>query len=336
MRRFLTISVMLLSTALAYNASANILDDVRGRGAVNCGVNQKLAGFASANSLGEYSGFDVDLCRAVASAIFNDSEAVEYIPVTIVTRFLALQSGDLDILSRNTTWTLERNASFGDFVGISFFDGQGFMIRKGSGIRSALELDNKPICVATDTTSELNAADFFTLNEMRYRPVYYDDDARALQGYVRNECAALTADRSTLAAQRSTTRQPDSHSILPEVFSKEPLGPAVPPNNSEWENVVRWSLYCMINAEELGVNRNNIDNPSIGTTPAIRRLIGIDGDTGAALGLNAQWCARIIRQIGNYGEVYERHLGPDTPIGLPRGINAIWTNGGLLFAPPVR
>lgn len=317
-------------------AKAALLEDIIATGALRCGVNIELVGFARANSLGEYAGFDVDICRAVASAVFNDSEAVEFIPLTSSNRFEALASGQLDVLARNTTWTLERNARYGDYAGVNFYDGQGFMVPMRSGIRSALELDNQPICVSRNTTSEVNAADFFTVSDIRYRPVYFDDEVEAFEAYTDGDCIALTTDRSALAAQRTNLLQPEAHLVLPEVISKEPLGPVVPPNDSTWENVVRWSLNCMINAEELGVTSVNVSNRNIGSTPAIRRLIGQEGDTGENLGLNPNWCSRIIQQVGNYGEVYERHIGPNTPIGLERGINKLWTDGGLIYAPPIR
>ena len=326
----------LLAGFTGSNVSAATLDNVINRGALRCGVNTELVGFARANSLGEYSGFDVDICRAVASAVFNDSEAVEMIPVSSTDRFLALQSGTLDILARNTTWTLERNVQFGQFVGVNFYDGQGFMVPKRSGIRSALELDNQTICVTNNTTSELNAADFFAVSDIRYKPVYFDDEAEAFKSYAAGLCTALTTDRSGLAAQRSSLPEPDAHVVLPEVISKEPLGPMVPHGDESWENVVRWTLNCMINAEELGVKSTNVNDPAIATTPAIQRLIGTSGVAGAMLGLNEKWCSRIILQVGNYGEVYERNIGPKTPIGLERGVNELWTNGGLLYAPPIR
>ena len=326
----------LLLGALSVSVQAATLDDVTERGALRCGVNTGLTGFAKANSLGEYEGFDIDICRAIASALFNDSEAVEMIPLTSTERFAVLQQGELDVLARNTTWTLERNALYGEFVGVNFYDGQGFMVTKRSGVRSALELDNKPICVSRGTTSEANATDFFQVSDIRYRPVYFDDEKDAFEAYVRGECIALTTDRSALAAQRTEFDEPDAHLIVPEVISKEPLGPVVEQDDSQWANVVRWTLNCMINAEELGLNSRNVDDPDVGVTPAIRRLIGTEGEHGAQLGLDPQWCARIIRQIGNYGEVYNKHIGPDTPIGLARGINALWTEGGLIYAPPVR
>ncbi|MFK8083079.1 MAG: amino acid ABC transporter substrate-binding protein [Granulosicoccus sp.] len=333
------VSSLLLCVAfisLSAAAQAATTGDVRERGAIRCGVSEDLPGFARANSLGEYKGFTVDLCRAVASALFNDSEAVDMIPVSSTERFNALVDGRIDILSRVTTWTLERNALYGDFAGVNFYDGQGFMVPKRSGYQSALELDNQPICVTRNTTTELNAADFFAVSEMRFRPVYYDDEKDAAVGYIAGECQAFTTDRSGLAAQRSEFEEPDAHVIVPEVISKEPLGPLLPPNDNEWLNVVRWSMNCMINAEELGVTSVNVDDDSIGSTPAIRRLIGLEGDAGLQLGLDQQWCRRLIRQVGNYGEVYSRHVGPDTPIGLPRGLNALWTDGGLIYAPPIR
>lgn len=325
-----------LSGLLAFSAQAALLDDVKARGALRCGVNQQLTGFARANSLGEYSGFDVDVCRAVATAVFNDPEAVEMVPLSAGERFAALTSGTIDLLSRNTTWTLQRNADFGSFVGVNFYDGQGFMVNKRSGIRSALELDNQSICVSRNTTSELNAADFFTVSDIRYRPVYFDDESNSAQGYRDGKCTAMTTDRSGLAAVRTSLAQPDAHVVLPEVISKEPLGPVVPHNDIAWENIVRWSLNCMINAEELGVTSENVNKRGTASTPAIRRLLGLEGDTGEKLGLPETWCSRIIMQVGNYGEVYDRHIGPDTPVGLSRGINELWTNGGLIYAPPIR
>ena len=334
---------LVLSCALfasAFKASlvmAATLEDVRERGAVRCGVNSNLTGFATANSLGEYTGFDVDICRAVASAIFNDSEAVEMLAVSATDRFEAVRLNNIDILSRNTTWTMTRNALFGDFVGTSFYDGQAFMVSTRSGIRSALQVDNKPVCVRRGTTSEPNATDFFAVSDMRYRPVLFNDERLAFDAYLNDECEAITTDRSGLAAQRSSFDKPDAHLILPEVISKEPLGPMVASNDSDWANVVRWSLNCMINAEELGVNSQNIDDPDVASIPAIERLVGqSDEPLGTALDLDEQWCTRIIRQIGNYGEIYDRHIGENTPVGLPRGINALWTNGGLIHAPPIR
>ncbi|MFK8083078.1 MAG: amino acid ABC transporter substrate-binding protein [Granulosicoccus sp.] len=325
-----------LATASSMTVQAATLDEVTDRGAVRCGVHTGLAGFSLKNSLDEYEGFDIDLCRAVASALFNDAEAVDMIPLQAADRLFAMQNGQIDILSRNTTWTLERNALYGEFVGVSFYDGQGFMVPGSTGFRTALELDNQPVCVSRNTTSELNAADFFAVSDIRYRPVYYDNAIDAIDGYITGACKAVTTDRSGLAALRSEFTEPDAHVIMPEVISKEPLGPLVQQNDSEWANVVRWTLNCMVNAEELEVTSRNIDDPDIGSTPAIRRLTGTEGDTGIELGLDPQWCSRVIRLVGNYAEVYNRNVGPDTPIGLPRGINALWNAGGLIYAPPIR
>ncbi len=327
---------VLISASWLPSAMANTLETVTQRGVLRCGVNVSLVGFSKANSLGQYTGIDVDLCRAVASATFNDAEAVEYVPVTATTRFDALMSGEFDILSRNTTWTLSRNAQYGDFVGVNFYDGQGFMVSKRAGIRSALELDNAPICVSRGTTTELNAIDFFKVSNMRYKPVYFEDEIALVAAYEKGDCVAMTTDRSGLAAQRTTLNQPDAHIVLPEVISKEPLGPMVAAGDSQWQNIVRWSLSCMINAEEMGVTSRNVSKARNSNLPAVKRLVGVEGDSGAFLGLSNNWCANIIANVGNYAESYNRHVGPDTPIGLERGVNALWTNGGLLYAPPIR
>ena len=322
----------------ALAVAGETLERVRERGVVVCGVNPDLPGFGQSNSLGVWSGLDVDLCRAVASAVFGDPEAAEFVPVTSADRFEALGAGRFDLLTRNTTWTFTRNALHGEFVGVNYYDGQGFMVDRRTGIRSALELDDRPICVSRGTTSELNAIDFFAASELRYRPVYFDDDAESVRGYLDGRCAALTTDRSGLAARRASFANPAAHHVLPEVISKEPLGPMVRTGDANWANVVRWSLACMINAEEMGLTRENVQRPGAASTPAARRLLGEEGeeDVGALLGLDRRWCARILRDIGNYAESYERHVGPDTPLALERGVNRLWTNGGLLYAPPVR
>ncbi len=332
----LTTGVFSALLLMVSQAQANTLQDVQQRGAVRCGVNVSLVGFSNANSLGQYSGLDVDLCKAVASAVLNNAEAVEYVPVTATERFDSLMAGRFDILSRNTTWTLSRNTQYGEFVGVNFYDGQGFMVAKRSGIRSALELDNAPICVSRGTTTELNAVDFFKVSKMRYKPVYFDDEIALVSAYQNGECLAMTTDRSGLAAQRTTMNEPDAHIVLPEVISKEPLGPMVASGDSAWANVVRWSLNCMINAEEMGVTSASVSKAQHSQLPAVQRLLGVTGESGASLGLSNKWCANIISHVGNYGESYNRHIGPNTPIGLDRGVNGLWTNGGLLYAPPIR
>jgi len=295
---------------------ADTLSETQDRGLVRCGVNPDLTGFSRQNSLGDFTGFDVDFCRAVSSAIFGSPDRVQYIPVSAPDRLAFLAEGRFEILSRNTTWTLERNVDFGQHVGVTFYDGQGFMVPKTTGIR---------------------AADFFSESELRYKPVYFDDEILAALAYADGECFALTTDRSALAAQRTSFKEPDAHQILPEVISKEPLGPIVRNDDVAWENINRWTLACLINAEEHGITQNNVlSSSTTDSPPAVQRLLGVAGSAGEKLGLEANWCANVIAALGNYSEIYERHVGISTPVGLDRGINSLWTNGGLLYAPPIR
>lgn len=312
------------------------LTQVKERGAVACGVTPGLKGFSQPNSLGDYSGLDADFCRAIASAIFNDPTKVEFVSLTSTQRFDALGLGYIDLLSRNTTWTMSRNIDYGEFVGVNYYDGQGFMVPKRSGIRSALELDNKGVCVIRNTTTELNAADFFGVGKMRFKPVYVETNDEINEAYNNGRCVAVTNDRSALAANRANLERPDAHLVLPEVISKEPLGPLVRSGDATWANLVRWSLNCMINAEEMGIGSGNISQAAKKATPAIERLLGISGDFGSKLGVSNTWCANIITHIGNYAESYERNVGENTALGLPRGVNRLWTNGGLMYAPPIR
>ena len=317
-------------------ATGATLDEVRERGAVRCGVNPGLRGFAQADSLGRWTGLDVDLCRAVATAVTGDPANVEFVPVDAGERFDRLVAGDYDLLARNTTWTLDRNATYGEFAGVNYYDGQGFMVERRTGIRSALELDGRGVCVTRGTTTELNAIDFFAVGRMRYRPVHYPDTAAAAAGYEAGECVALTSDRSGLAALRADMARPDAHLVLPEVVSKEPLGPMVPTGDTVWENVVRWTLACTVNAEEMGITSANARERGTATTPAARRLLGLEGRAGRNLGLSPTWCADVVAEVGNYGESYARNVGPGTALDLPRGVNGLWTDGGLLYAPPIR
>lgn len=317
-------------------AQSETLQQVQDRGVVLCGLNKGLKGFAQANSLGDYSGLDSDFCRAVAAAIFNDPTAVEFVPLTASERFDSLTAGDIDLLARNTTWTMSRNIAFGEFIGVNYYDGQGFMVPKRSGIRSALELDNKGICVIAGTTTELNAIDFFGVSKMRYRPVYFDTNVEINEAYAQGRCTAITTDRSGLAATRATLAQPDAHLVLPEVISKEPLGPVVRHGDSGWANLVRWTLNCMINAEEMGISSKNIALSGTNANPATARLLGTQGDFGESIGISNTWCANVITHIGNYAESYERNVGENTALGLARGVNKLWTDGGLLYAPPIR
>lgn len=331
----LAVSLSSLYSGSIYSQSATLLE-VKARGSVICGVSEGLKGFSKANSLGDYSGLDADFCRAVASAVFNDPTKVEFVALNSSQRFDAIGAGSIDVLARFTTWTMSRNVDHGEFIGVNYYDGQGFMVPKSSGIRSALELDNVNVCVIKDTTTELNAVDFFSVGKMRYKPVYLQTNDELNVAYEAGRCTSITTDRSALAAARATLERPDAHIVLPEVISKEPLGPMVPKGDGEWANVVRWSLNCMINAEEMGISSANITKIARNANPAAKRLLGISGEFGDSLGIDNKWCANIITHIGNYAESYERNVGENTSLGLARGVNRLWTDGGLLYAPPIR
>ncbi|GAA0308849.1 amino acid ABC transporter substrate-binding protein [Rhodovulum strictum] len=319
--------------------AAGTLDDVKARGKVNCGTNTGLVGFAAPDANGEWQGFDVALCRAVAAAVLGDHSAVEFVSTTGRTRFTALASGEIDLLVRNTTWTFTRDVDLKfTFVGVNYYDGQGFMVPKSLGVTSAKELDGATICIQTGTTTELNLADFFRTNNISYEPVPIETNAEGQQQYLAGACDAYTTDISGLAATRATFEDPTAHVILPEIVSKEPLGPLVRHGDDEWADVVRWTLFALIAAEEYGVTSANIDelvaNPA--SNPEISRLLGTEGDLGPMLGLSVDWAVKAIKAGGNYGELFEKFIGQNTPIGLPRGLNAQWTDGGLLYAPPFR
>ncbi|OAN74922.1 amino acid ABC transporter substrate-binding protein [Jannaschia sp. EhC01] len=319
-------------------ASAQTLAEVQERGTLNCGVTTGLTGFAAPDANGEWQGFDVGVCRAVAAAVLGDGNAVEFVPTTGQTRFTALASGEIDMLARNTTWTFSRDVDLSfEFVGINYYDGQGFMVPRELGVSSALELDGATVCIQTGTTTELNLADFFASNNMSYEPVPIETNAEAQQQYLAGACDVYTTDASGLAATRATFEDPTAHVVLPEIVSKEPLGPLVRHGDNEWGDIVRWTLNALIAAEELGVTSANVGE--IGNTtenPEIRRLLGTEGELGAMLGLDADWAANAIAAGGNYGEIFEGNIGESTPIGLARGLNAQWTDGGLLYAPPFR
>lgn len=322
---------------LASTASASTLDDVRARGQLNCGVTTGLAGFAAPDDKGEWAGFDVDVCRAVAAAVFGDKNKVKFVPTTGKSRFPALQSGEVDMLARNTTWTFDRDVKLGfEFCGINFYDGQGFMVRKDLGVKSAFELDGATVCVTTGSTTELNLGDFFRANNMKYTPVVFEKADEVRAGYESGRCDVYTTDRSGLAAQRSQMSNPDDHMVLPEVISKEPLGPLVRHGDNQWGDIVRWAFNVMVIAEEKGLTSANVDSMMDSTDPEVRRLLGKEGAYGERLGLSNEFAYNIIKQVGNYGESYERNIGPSTPIQLARGINALWTKGGLIYSPPFR
>ncbi len=322
-----------LSTA----ASAGTLDDVRGKGSVQCGVSQGLPGFSNPDTAGNWTGLDVDVCRGVAAAIFGDASKVKYTPLSAKERFTALQSGEVDVLSRNTTWTLVRDTSLGlDFVGVNYYDGQGFMVRSDLGIKSAKELAGASVCVNIGTTTELNMADFFRSNNMDYKPVVFEKADEVVAAYDAGRCDVYTTDASGLAAQRIKLKDPNAHVILPEIISKEPLGPVVRHGDNNWGDVVRWTLFAMVEAEELGVTSANVDEMKSSSNPNIKRLLGVEGEMGKSLGLPNEWAYNVIKQVGNYGESYDRNVGPDTALKLERGLNALWKDGGLQYPMPVR
>ena len=319
-------------------AGAATLDDVKARGKLNCGVTTGVPGFAAPDANGKWEGFDVAVCRAVAAAVLGDSEAVEFIPTTGKTRFTALASGEIDMLARNTTWTFSRDTDLKfEFTGVNYYDGQGFMVPKALGVTSAKDLDGATVCIQTGTTTELNLADFFRVNNISYEPVPIETSAEAQQQYLAEACDVYTTDASALAAVRATFENTGDHVILPEIISKEPLGPLVRHGDNEWGDIVRWTLNALISAEELGITSANIGELSGGTNnPEINRILGTEGNLGEMIGLDAEWAKRAIMVAGNYGEVFESNIGQSTPIGLARGLNAQWTDGGLLYSPPFR
>lgn len=321
----------------AFAQTSQTLDLVRKRGQLVCGVNTGLAGFSAPDDRGNWVGIDIDFCRAVAAAIFGDGSKVRFVPLNAKERFTALQSGEVDILSRNTTWTMSRDTSLGlNFSGILYYDGQAFLVRRSLGLKSAADLKGASICVQSGTTNELNLADFFATRGFDYRPVVYERLVEVLGAYSSGRCDAFTTDSSQLIAERTRLPDPDEHIILPELISKEPLGPAVRQGDAGWSNIARWTLFAMINAEELGVTQANVDGERTSSNPEIRRLLGTEGEYGKGLGLGAEWVVSIIKAVGNYGESFERNLGQGSPLKIARGRNALWKDGGLMYAPPVR
>jgi general L-amino acid transport system substrate-binding protein len=311
---------------------------VKARGELVCGVNTSAPGFSAADSQGVWRGLDVDLCRAVAAALLGDAKKVRFVPLNSQQRFAALQSGEVDVLSRNTTWTLTRDASLGIvFAGINYYDGQGFMVPKKLKVESAKKLGGAQICVQSGTTSEKNVAEWFAAQGIKYKSVVFDTAEAIQAAFFAGRCQAYTTDMSDLAGARTKTPRPDDYAILPEVISKEPLGPAVRRGDDELFQIVRWVGYLMLEAEELGLGQATAEKARKETKdPAQQRLLGTGEDTGKLLGLDKDWSYRIIHEVGNYGESFERNLGPKTPVGLPRGANALWSKGGLMYAPPVR
>ncbi len=318
-------------------ASAATLDEVKARGELVCGVSQGLPGFSNPDAQGNWSGIDVDVCRAIAAAIFGDDSKVSYTPLSAKERFTALQSGEVDLLSRNTTWTMSRDSELGlNFAGVNYYDGQGFMVRKDLGVSSALELGGAAVCTNTGTTTELNVADYFRANNMEYEVVAFEKADEVVAAYDAGRCDVFTTDASGLYAQRLKLANPGEHMVLPEIISKEPLGPAVRQGDDQWLDIVKWTLNALVNAEEMGITSANVEEMKGSGDPAIARLLGVEGSFGEAIGLDNDWAVKAIAAVGNYSEMFERNVGPDTDLGIQRGLNALWKDGGILYAPPVR
>jgi general L-amino acid transport system substrate-binding protein len=329
-----------IATVLAFGmqaAGAQTLKAVKDRGQLQCGANGSLAGFGIPDPQGNWTGFDVDFCRAIAAAIFNDPTKVKFVVLTAANRLTALQSGEIDVLARNTTWTMSRDTSLGvDFAAVTYYDGQGFMVRKVLKVSSALELNDASVCVQQGTTTELNLADYFRSNHMSLKTVTFATVDEAVKAYDAGRCDAYTTDSSGLYGTRVLLTDPSANIVLPEIISKEPLSPAVRQGDDAWEDIVRWTHHAMLDAEELGVNKNNVDDQKNSTNPEIRRLLGLEGQFGEGMGLTNDWAYRIIKAVGNYGEVFERNVGQGSPLKIARGLNALWTKGGLQYGLPVR
>jgi general L-amino acid transport system substrate-binding protein len=321
----------------AQSATAQTLKTVKDRGILNCGANGTLAGFGLPDAQGKWTGLDVDVCRAIAAAIFNDPTKVKFVPLSAKDRFTALQSGEIDVLSRNTTWTASRDTSLGlNFTGVDYYDGQGFMVRKALKVNSALELNGASVCVQQGTTTELNLADFFRAHKMTLKSVTFATANEAVKSYDAGRCDAYTTDASGLYAERLRLANSDDHIILPEIISKEPLGPAVRHGDDQWFDIVKWVLFAMLNAEELNITQKNVDDIMKSTNPSIKRFVGTEGNYGEQLGLTKDWAVRIVKAVGNYGEAFERNVGKGSPLKINRGLNKLWNQGGIQYAPPIR
>jgi general L-amino acid transport system substrate-binding protein len=319
-------------------AQAGTLQDVQAAGVLKCGINTGLPGFAYTDDAGNWEGFDVAYCKALAAAVLGDTSKVDYVNLTGASRFPALAAGEIEALSRNTTWTFSRDVDLGfTFVGVAYYDGQGFIGRKSLGISSATELNGASVCIQTGTTTELNLADFFRVNGITYEPVPIETNEEARVAYLAERCDVYTTDASGLAATMTTFENPGNHMVFPEIVSKEPLGPLVRQGDDEWADIARWTLNVLINAEELGVTQGNVRSMAAGTdNPEINRMLGSEGSLGAMLGLRADWAVDVLAGVGNYSEIFERYLGTDTALGLARGQNALYKDGGILYAPPMR
>lgn len=338
MKRALTIATGVATAALfASSAYAGTLQDVQKRGTLSCGVSTGLPGFSELDSHGNMTGIDADVCRAVAAAVLGDASKVSFKPLTAKERFTALSSGEIDMLSRNTTWTHTRDTSLGlNFAGVNYYDGQGFMVKKDLGVKSAKELDGATVCLQAGTTTELNVSDYFREHGMKYTLVAVETSAASRSAFDSGRCDILTSDQSQLYSLRTKMSDPNSVIVLPEIISKEPLGPVVRQGDDQWFNIVKWTLFAQINAEEMGVTSANADAAKTHKNPGIKRLVGTEGNAGEKLGLSADWAYNAIKQVGNYGEMFERNVGLNTPLAIARGKNALWNKGGLQYAPPIR
>jgi general L-amino acid transport system substrate-binding protein len=319
------------------HAQTTTLAIIKERGALNCGVNRALPGFSQSDDNGNWVGLDVDYCKAIAAAVFNDSTRVKYVPTSAKERFTALQSGRIDVLVRNTTWSITRESSLGlVFAAVNFYDGQGFMTKASRGAKSVKDLDGSTICVSGNTTTELNLADYFKFNKMAYNPLVFKTLDEVVQAYLAGRCEVSTSDQSALYAVRAQLPKPKDHVVLPEIISKEPLGPSVRRGDDQWLSIVKWVHFALINAEELGITQSNVDQMASSSNPDIKRFLGKDGDLGRGLGLEIGFAADVVRAVGNYGEVFERNVGSGSRLNIARGLNNLWNHGGIQYAPPFR
>jgi general L-amino acid transport system substrate-binding protein len=336
-RAYLVFILVIVAGLSAQSATAQTLKTVKDRGMLSCGVSQGLPGFSSPDDKGTWTGLDVDVCRAIAATIFNDPTKVKFVPLSAKDRFTALQSGEIDVLSRNTTWTLSRDTTLGaNFTGVTYYDGQGFIVKKSLKVNSALELNSASVCVQTGTTTEQNLADYFKGNNMKYEVIAFGTADEAVKAYESGRCDVFTTDVSGLYAERLKLANPADHVVLPEVISKEPLGPMVRHGDDQWFDLVKWVLFAMINAEELGITQKNIDEMVKTDKPELKRVFGTDGNLGEQLGLTKDWVIRIVKAVGNYGEAFDRNVGGGSKLGIARGLNQLWTKGGIQYAPPIR
>ena len=338
MKRVSLILTLALAAGLSTGAAtAQTLKTIKDRGTLSCGVSQGLPGFSSPDDKGNWTGLDVDICRALAAVIFDAPTKIKFVPLSAKDRFTALQSGEIDVLSRNTTWTLSRDTSLGaNFTGVTYYDGQGFLVKKSLKVNSALELNSASVCVQTGTTTEQNLADYFKSNNMKYEVIAFGSNDEAVKAYESGRCDVFTTDVSGLYADRLKLSNPADHAVLPEVISKEPLGPMVRHGDDQWFDLVKWVLFAMVDAEELGITQKNADEMAKSDKPELKRVFGSDGNFGESLGVTKDWVSRIIKAVGNYGESFDRNVGAGSKLGISRGLNQLWNKGGIQYAPPIR